>query len=108
MSFELAAKYMSANAANITASGSSVQKGETLKKKKKTLNAMGTDILVMRHSMSGAPNVIAPLVSASVINAGDGMNEHPTQALLDMLTMYEHLGSFESFNGLKVAIIREA
>ncbi len=108
MSFELAAKYMSANAANITASGSSVQKGETLIDTAKTLNAMGTDILVMRHSMSGAPNVIAPLVSASVINAGDGMNEHPTQALLDMLTMYEHLGSFESFNGLKVAIIGDA
>ena len=87
LSFELAAKYMSANAANITASGSSVQKGETLIDTAQTINMMGTDILVMRHSMSGAPNVIAPLISASVINAGDGMNEHPTQALLDMLTM---------------------
>ena len=108
MSFELAAKYMSANAANITASGSSVQKGETLIDTARTLNAMGTDILVMRHSMSGAPNVIAPIVSASVINAGDGMNEHPTQALLDMLTMYEHLGSFENFKGLRVAIVGDA
>ena len=93
MSFELAAKYMSANAANITASGSSVAKGETL---------IDTDILVMRHSMSGAPNVIAPLISASVVNAGDGMNEHPTQALLDLLTMQEYKGHIE---GLKVAII---
>lgn len=102
MSFELAAKYMSANAANITASGSSVAKGETLIDTAMNLNAMGTDILVMRHSMSGAPNVIAPLISASVVNAGDGMNEHPTQALLDLLTMQEYKGHIE---GLKVAII---
>lgn len=102
MSFELAAKYLSANAANITASGSSVQKGETLIDTAMTLNAMGTDIIVMRHSMSGAPHLIAPLVSASVINAGDGMNEHPTQALLDMLTIKENK---RDFKGLKVAII---
>ena len=102
LSFELAAKYMSANAANITASGSSVQKGETLIDTANTINAMGTDILVMRHSMSGAPHLIAPLVSASVINAGDGMNEHPTQALLDMLTIKEKKGHID---GLKVAII---
>jgi aspartate carbamoyltransferase catalytic subunit len=102
LSFELAAKYMSANAANITASGSSVQKGETLIDTAETINAMGTDILVMRHSMSGAPHLIAPLVSASVINAGDGMDEHPTQALLDMLTITEKKGGI---NGLKVAII---
>ena len=102
MSFELASKYMSANAANITSSGSSVAKGETLIDTAQNLNAMATDILVMRHSMSGAPNLIAPLVSASVINAGDGMHEHPTQALLDMFTMIEKKGSIE---GLKVAII---
>lgn len=102
LSFELAAKYMSANAANITASGSSVQKGETLIDTANTINAMGTDILVMRHSMSGAPHLIAPLVSASVVNAGDGMNEHPTQALLDMLTIKEKKGHI---GGLKVAII---
>ncbi|MCC8169552.1 MAG: aspartate carbamoyltransferase catalytic subunit [Oscillospiraceae bacterium] len=102
LSFELAAKYMSANAANITASGSSVQKGETLIDTAETINAMGTDILVMRHSMSGAPHIIAPLISASVINAGDGMNEHPTQALLDMLTILEKKGGFK---GLKVAIV---
>ena len=102
LSFELAAKYMSANAANITASGSSVQKGETLIDTANPINAMGTDILVMRHSMSGAPHLIAPLVSASVVNAGDGMNEHPTQALLDMLTIKEKKGHI---GGLKVAII---
>lgn len=105
LSFELAAKYMGANAANITASGSSVEKGESLIDTAETIDAMGTDILVMRHNMSGAPNVIAPIINASVINAGDGMNEHPTQALLDMLTIYEKLGSFDSFNGLKVAIV---
>ena len=63
---------------------------------------MGTDILVMRHGMSGAPHMLSRLISASVVNAGDGMNEHPTQALLDMLTMIEHKGHIE---GLKVAII---
>ena len=102
LSFELAAKYMSANAANISASGSSVAKGETLTDTAETINAMGTDILVMRHSMSGAPHMLSRLISASVVNAGDGMNEHPTQALLDMLTMIEHKGHIE---GLKVAII---
>ena len=102
MSFELAAKYMSANAANITSSGSSVAKGETLIDTAENLNAMGTDILVMRHNMSGAPHLIAPIINASVVNAGDGMNEHPTQALLDMLTMLEYKGHIE---GLKVAII---
>jgi aspartate carbamoyltransferase catalytic subunit len=102
LSFELAAKYMSANAANISSSGSSVAKGETLSDTAETINAMGTDILVMRHNMSGAPHMISKLVDASVVNAGDGMNEHPTQALLDMLTMIEHKGHIE---GLKVAII---
>ena len=102
MSFELAAKYMSANAANISSSGSSVAKGETLIDTAENLNAMGTDILVMRHNMSGAPHLLAPIINASVINAGDGMNEHPTQALLDFMTMREKYGSFE---GLKVSII---
>ncbi len=102
LSFELAAKYMSANAANITASGSSVAKGESLIDTVKTINAMGTDILVIRHSMSGAPHLIAPMVSASVINAGDGMNEHPTQALLDLFTIREKKGDIK---GLKVAIL---
>lgn len=102
LSFELASKYMSANSANITASGSSVSKGENLIDTANTINAMGTDILVIRHNMSGAPHLIAPLVSASVINAGDGMNEHPTQALLDMFTIKEKKGDFK---GLKVAIV---
>lgn len=102
LSFELAAKYMSANAANITAGGSSVQKGETLIDTAQTIDAMKTDILVMRHNMSGAPHLIAPLVRASVINAGDGMNEHPTQALLDMLTILQKKGDIK---GLKVAIV---
>ena len=101
-SFELAAKYMGASSANITASGSSVQKGESLVDTVRTLDAMAADILVIRHSMSGAPHFIAPMVNASVINAGDGMNEHPTQALLDMLTIREKKGGFK---GLKVAII---
>ena len=101
-SFELAAKYMGASSANITASGSSVQKGESLVDTVRTLDAMAADILVIRHSMSGAPHFIAPMVNASVINAGDGMNEHHTQALLDMLTIREKKGGFK---GLKVAII---
>lgn len=102
MSFELASKYLGANAANITASGSSVEKGETLEDTVRNLNAMAADIIVMRHNMSGAPHFIAPKVSAHIINAGDGMHEHPTQALLDMFTMMEKKGKIE---GLKVAII---
>lgn len=102
LSFELASKYMSANAANVTASGSSVQKGESLIDTARTLDAMGTDVIVIRHSMSGAPHLIAQHVKAAVVNAGDGMNEHPTQALLDLFTMKEKKGQIE---GLKVAII---
>ena len=101
MSFELASKYMSAAAANISASASSVAKGETLIDTGVTLDQMGTDVIIIRHPMSGAPTLLAKHVRASVINAGDGMNEHPTQALLDMLTMREHLGGLE---GAKVAI----
>lgn len=102
LSFELASKYMGANAANITSSGSSVAKGENLIDTAKTIDAMGTDILIMRHSRSGAPNLIAPLLKASVINAGDGLHEHPTQALLDMFTIIEKKGRIE---GLKIAIV---
>ena len=75
---------MSANAANISASSSSVTKGETLIDTGKTIDMMGTDVIIIRHPMSGAPHLLARNVNASVINAGDGMNEHPTQALLDM------------------------
>lgn len=101
-SFELASKYMGASSANIAASGSSIQKGESLIDTGKTLDSMGTDVIVIRHSASGAPHLLAKNVKASVVNAGDGMNEHPTQALLDMFTIREKKGSFE---GLKVAIV---
>ncbi len=102
MSFELAAKYMGGTVANMSASGSSVEKGETLIDTGVTLDQMGVDVIVMRHGMSGAPHLLAKHVKASVINAGDGMNEHPTQALLDLFTIREHFGRVE---GLKIAII---
>ncbi len=102
LSFELASKYMSAASANVAVASSSVQKGESLLDTAATIDQMGTDILIVRHSMSGAPHLIAKHIKASVINAGDGVNEHPTQALLDALTMVEHKGKLE---GLKVAIV---
>ncbi len=102
VSFELAAKYLGAQAVNVAVASSSVAKGETLLDTGRTLDAMGTDILVMRHGMSGAPQLLARHVSASVVNAGDGMHEHPTQALLDAFTMRESLGRLE---GLRVAIL---
>lgn len=102
MSFELAAKYMGATAANMTAKGSSVAKGESLLDTARTIDSMGTDIIVIRHEMSGAPHLIAPAVKASVVNAGDGLHEHPSQALLDAFTMIEKKGGIQ---GLKVAII---
>ena len=101
-SFELAAKYLGATVVNISASSSSVAKGETLVDTGKTLDAQLNDFLIMRHPMGGAPYLLGKTVKASVLNAGDGMNEHPTQALLDMLTMREYFGSL---NGLKVAIV---
>ena len=102
MSFELASKYMSAAAANISVATSSVAKGETLLDTGRTLNAMGTDVIIIRHPMAGAPHLLARHVRSSVINAGDGMNEHPTQSLLDMFTMQEKLGTL---SGLNVAIV---
>lgn len=102
MSFELASKYMSAAAANISASASSVQKGEALLDTGRTLDRMGTDVIIIRHPMSGAPHLLAQHVNAAVINAGDGINEHPTQALLDMFTIKRHKGRLD---GLKVAIV---
>ncbi len=102
LSFELAAKYMSASAANISASASSVAKGETLIDTGRTIDRMGTDIIIIRHPQSGAPHLLAKHVKSSVINAGDGMNEHPTQALLDMFTVREKLGTLK---GVKVAIL---
>ena len=101
-SFELAAKYLGAKVVNIAAGSSSVAKGETLVDTGKTLDAQLNDFLIMRHPMGGAPYLLGKTVKASVLNAGDGMNEHPTQGLLDMLTMQEHFGKIE---GLKVAIL---
>ena len=101
-SFELAAKYMGATTINIAAGSSSVAKGETLVDTGKTLDAQKNDFIIIRHPMGGAPYLLAKTVKASVLNAGDGMNEHPTQGLLDMLTMKEKFGKIE---GLKVAIL---
>ncbi len=101
-SFELAAKYMGAHVVNISAASSSVQKGETLVDTGKTLDAMRNDVIVIRHPVGGAPRLLAKTVKAHVVNAGDGMNEHPSQALLDMLTMLENFGDLR---GLKVAIL---
>lgn len=100
-SFELAGKYLSADTINFSSSGSSVQKGETLKDTVRTLEMMGIDAVVIRHSSSGAAEYISNYVKASVINAGDGTHEHPTQALLDMMTVREKKGTL---SGLKVAI----
>lgn len=101
-SFELAGKYLGATEVNISASSSSVQKGETLIDTGKTLQALKADFITIRHPMGGAPHLLAKTVGCSVINGGDGMNEHPTQALLDMLTMRETFGTLK---GLKVAIL---
>ncbi len=101
-SFEQAAKYLGATTVNIVAGNSSVAKGETLIDTGKTLDAQRNDYIVIRHPMGGAPYLLARTVKAHVLNAGDGMNEHPTQALLDMLTMQECFGSLK---GLKVAIL---
>ncbi len=102
LSFEMAAKYMGAAAANISAASSSVSKGESLVDTARTIDQMGTDVLIMRHPYSGSSHLIAPYLKASVVNAGDGMNEHPTQALLDLFTMREKKGRL---SGLKVAIV---
>lgn len=101
-SFEMAAKYMSADTTSITASTSSVQKGETLKDTALTIEAMGVDVVVMRHPASGSCHFLSRIVKASVINAGDGTHEHPTQGLLDLFTMREKKGRIE---GLEVAIL---
>jgi aspartate carbamoyltransferase catalytic subunit len=101
-SFELAGKYMSADTINISTSTSSVVKGESLKDTAKTLEVMGADVVIIRHGVSGAPHILSKYLSASVINAGDGFHEHPTQALLDMFTIKEKKGRIE---GLKIAIV---
>ena len=101
-SFELAAKRLSADVINIAVESSSVRKGETLIDTGKNIEALKIDIIVVRHNASGAPNILARNVRSSVVNAGDGWHEHPTQALLDMFTLKEKLGRIE---GLNVSII---
>ncbi len=100
--FEIAGKRMSADVINISASASSVKKGETLMDTAKNLEAMKPDCIVIRHSSAGAAHILAGLLSCSVINAGDGAHEHPTQALLDIFTIKERFGRVE---GLKVLIV---
>jgi aspartate carbamoyltransferase catalytic subunit len=102
MSFELAAKRLSADVINFAASTSSLTKGETMLDTLKTIEAYSTDIFVIRHSHSTAPLYLSQHTQSSIINAGDGQNEHPTQALLDMFTVREKLGTLE---GLKVVIM---
>lgn len=102
ISFELAAKRLSADAVNITASTSSYVKGETLIDTGKNLQSMQPDVIIIRHSMPGAPHMLASTLESSIVNAGDGAHEHPTQALLDLFTMREKKGAID---GLKVAII---
>src|ERR1043166_5456844 len=102
ISFELAQKRLSADTINFTASGSSVSKGETLIDTVKNILAMKVDMVVMRHSASGAPWFLANHIDASIINAGDGTNEHPTQALLDAFSIREKLGDLK---GKRVTIV---
>lgn len=101
-SFEIAGKYLSADTVNLGVSTSSVQKGESLRDTIKTLEVMGFDVMIIRHAMSGTPHYVARNTKMSVINAGDGFNEHPTQALLDLFTIREKKGHLD---GLKVAIV---
>jgi len=101
-SFEMAAKRLSADTVSLSSMGSSMAKGETLIDTAKNLQAMSPDLIVLRHPSSGAPHLLAGEVKAGVINAGDGINEHPTQALLDLYTIRERKGRIR---GLKVAII---
>ena len=102
MSFDLAAKRLSADVLSFSASSSSTRKGETLLDTARNLDAMKPDAIIIRHSRAGAPHMLARNFPWAVINAGDGINEHPTQALLDMLTMRDHIGAFE---GKTVAIV---
>jgi len=101
-SFEIAAKRLSADTVSISASTSSISKGETLADTAKNVEAMNPDCIVIRHNAAGAPHLLARLVDASVINAGDGMHAHPSQALLDMMTVREKKGRLD---GLRLAII---
>src|SRR6266496_1426441 len=98
ISFELAAMRLSADVINFTAEASSLKKGETLKDTARNLEALNADIIIIRHSATGAPHFLSRFLTASVINAGDGAHEHPTQALLDAFTIRERKGKIE---GLK-------
>ncbi|MGA3182101.1 MAG: aspartate carbamoyltransferase catalytic subunit [Verrucomicrobiota bacterium] len=98
ISFELAAQRLTADVINFSAEASSLKKGETLKDTARNLEALNADIIVMRHSASGAPHFLARFLQASVINAGDGAHEHPTQALLDAFTIREHKGKIAGLN----------
>ncbi|ULT40819.1 hypothetical protein KRR40_39785 [Niabella defluvii] len=102
ISFELAEKRLSADTINFTASGSSVSKGETLLDTVNNILSMKVDMVVMRHSASGAPHFLSQHIPAAIVNAGDGVNEHPTQGLLDAFSIREKLGKLA---GTKVAII---
>jgi aspartate carbamoyltransferase catalytic subunit len=102
ISFELAERRLSADVVNFTAAGSSVSKGETLKDTARNIEAMKIDMVVIRHSSAGAPHFLTRVVKANVINAGDGQHEHPTQALLDMMTLREKYGSLK---GLRICIV---
>ncbi|WP_026309631.1 aspartate carbamoyltransferase catalytic subunit [Niabella aurantiaca] len=102
ISFELAEKRLSADTINFTASGSSVSKGETLLDTVNNILSMKVDMVVMRHSATGAPHFLARHIPAAIVNAGDGINEHPTQGLLDAFSIREKIGTL---NGTKVAII---
>jgi len=102
ISFELAAKALSANVVNFSAKTSSIAKGESLIDTVRTLEALGSDIIVLRHGMAGAPYLVARYFSGPVINAGDGRHAHPTQGLLDIYTMQRHFGQID---GLKVVIV---
>lgn len=102
VSFEQAGKILSADVINVSGTGSSVEKGESLYNTALTLQAMNADIIIMRHPHSGAPHFLSRFLDASVINAGDGTHAHPTQALLDIYTIKSHLGRVE---GLKVVIV---
>lgn len=102
LSFALAGKYLGASVTDLGISTSSVKKGESLIDTGVTIDQMGADIIVIRHGMTGAPHILAKNVKASVVSGGDGTNEHPTQALLDIYTIYEKK---KDFKGLKVAIV---
>lgn len=102
ISFELAEKRLSADTINMVGSTSSMVKGESLKDTARNIESLKVDIVVMRHSSSGAPHRLAPILKASVVNAGDGINEHPTQALLDMFTVVEKKGKIA---GLKISFV---